>query len=164
MTDEKLKEYTITVDYTKTIKQAIKAGKYNWFNNNINSQNFPESEAKKSIASTQQKSQVSTQIVLIPLNRTNRTVATNEVLKELDQKGYRPANLYELLALGAQHPDLQRTNWIVGLGSSWTDSWDGHWVPCLDRYDAERHLYLGWSDSGWGGGWRFAVISNANPV
>ncbi|MFH1012275.1 MAG: hypothetical protein V1760_00865 [Candidatus Peregrinibacteria bacterium] len=37
----------------------------------------------------------------------------------MDRQGYRPAGWPELLALGANHPELQRSFGIVGIGSVW---------------------------------------------
>ena len=146
--------YTVTVDYTRTVKQAIEAGDYDSVSDSINSKNFPESQAKQGIERAQQKNKVPTQITLIHLNR---IVTTDEALKELDQKGYRPANLYELLALGAQQQDLQRTNLIVGLGSSWVLPWGGRSVPCLGRFGSRRGVGLDWAAYDWDVGWRFAA-------
>ena len=44
-------------------------------------------------------------------------ISTEKVLRELDKKGFRPAELPELLALGVQYPDLQRKFDIIALGT-----------------------------------------------
>ncbi len=52
-------------------------------------------------------------LIDFPENKT-----TNEVLLELDEIGFRPANLFELLALAKSFPLEQRKYPIVALGSS----------------------------------------------
>jgi hypothetical protein len=98
--------FPVVVNYNRTIEQLVKAGKYDWSNPDITSKNFPSN--KKGNA------QVSIQLVHF-----DRTMTSDEVLKELDKQGLRPATLPELLAFGAKYPDKQREFPIVALGSVW---------------------------------------------
>jgi hypothetical protein len=70
----------------------------------------------------------------------------------MDEIGYRPATLAEVLALrvAKQFP-------IVALGSVWQFP-GGRRVPCLDWDGSERSLDLGWFESGWRVIYRFAAV------
>ncbi|KKT48899.1 MAG: hypothetical protein UW41_C0016G0036 [Candidatus Collierbacteria bacterium GW2011_GWC2_44_18] len=92
--------YTVTVDYSASVEQMIKAGKFDWFNDDVTSRHFPSNE--KGVAE-----------VLVYLVNFNRDISSEDAVKELDRQGLRPATLRELLALGVAQPDLQRNNPIV---------------------------------------------------
>ena len=156
-------EFTVRVNYGQSVEQSLQAGVYSWINSKINSQNFPEPQAKNYIEAAKQKGIVETKIEIIslngdPLDENPYRATTPEALRELDRRGYRPANFYELLALGAQHRDLQRKDWIAGLGSSWGGPWGRRRVPGLGGLGAGRYLGLRWTDRDWGDDWRFAAV------
>ena len=129
--------YIVTVDYDQTVEQLIKTGKYDWFNYDLTSLNFPSNE--KGVAE-----------VLVYLVNFNRGISSEDAVKELDRQGLRPATLKELLALGVAQPDLQRNKPIVALGSEWRDSVVFVYVPCLVGLEGDRRLDLDWW---WGGNW-----------
>ena len=178
--------YAISVDYSQSVEQAVQAG--NWEGHNsegINSGDFPELQAKKGVFPAQRHNLLNTQITLIHINH---KVTTQEALEVLTEKGYRPANLYELLALGAQHPDLQRgLKKIVALGSSMSTIDEGGYrvgpfSPCLgmgvikfsddpcstDEYTwdySKRNLDLcgrGDGKMNWDTLWWFAAVSTSS--
>jgi hypothetical protein len=71
------------------------------------------------------------------------TIQTEEVLEIMDRYGYRPANLRELLALGASFPELQKKFRIIALGSVWREPIENnHLVPYLDKTPNHRILDL----------------------
>ena len=80
----------------------------------------------------------------------------NDVIKELYRNNLRPGNLFELLALGAQHPYEQCKYSIIALGTIAND-----YVPRLsssfDRYD-DRTLDLVRLPEGWLTGGRFLAF------
>jgi len=85
-------------------------------------------------------------------------LTTEEVEKKLDDKGYRPANIYELLTWAK---DWNGKDWVVAFGSRWQGP-SGHWgVPCLRRDGAGRGLGLYWVDGWWAGFFRFAAVSKS---
>lgn len=137
--------YRVTVNYDQSIEKAIKAGKYDWVNNDITSKSFP----------TKRSGEAEVDIELIHFNR---DMNTDEVLAELDKRGLRPAELHELLKLGEKYPDLQREFPLVALGSIWQSSGGGRFCPCLGGGGSVRYLYLNWIANRWDGGCRFAAL------
>lgn len=137
--------YPVNVDYSASVEQLIKVGKYDWFNDDIKGGNFPSSEK-------------GTAQVLVYLVNFDRDISSEDAVKELDRQGLRPATLKELLALGATYPDLQRKDLIVALGSTWRGSVGYVRVPCLRGFGSFRDLSLGWWFGGWYSFWRFAAV------
>lgn len=71
-----------------------------------------------------------------------RSVGTAEAILEMEELGYRPAELPELLAFARAYPNEQRKYPIICLGSVW-QPWDSEWfVPSLDSYGGYRELFL----------------------
>lgn len=140
-----LNVYRLTVNYDQSVEKAIKAGRYDWTNNDITSKNFP---TKRS----------GTAEVDIELIHFNRDMNTDEVLAELDKRGLRPAELHELLKLGEKYPDLQREFPIIALGSVWQSSGGDRYCPCIYRDGSKLYLDLIWIGSRWGGRCHFAAL------
>ena len=136
--------FSLTINYTRTIEDGVKAGKYDWANSDITTNHFPSKET-------------GTKEVSIELIHFGQDKTTDEVLSELDKKGLRPATLKELLALGEKHPDLQREFLIVAFGSVWQDA-DDRYCAYLDGGGSERGLDLGWVDGRWDDFFRFAAV------
>jgi hypothetical protein len=137
--------YTISLNYDQTVEQMIKAGKYDWFNDDVTSQHFSSNE----------KGQAEILVYLISFNR---YISSEDAIKELDRQGLRPATLKELLALGVAQPDLQRSNPIVALGSMWPDSSGDVGVPYLSGDESNRSLSLRWWSGDWNSSWQFAAV------
>ena len=129
-------EINLVVDYTKTVKQAIADGNYDWINGDINDKNFGTNQIGASTEITK-------------LFNFNRDINSEYVITEMDKAGYRPATLMELLALGAAHLELQRRFTIVALGSVWFGAHDFLYVPCLSVSDSESKLILYWFGGDW---------------
>lgn len=137
--------YSVVVDYNLSLADMIKAGEYDWINDDITSEHFPiQGEGKQEL-----------EIILLHFDR---YVSSDEANKEIDKAGYRSATLPELLALGASQPELQRQFPIIALGSVWQDRHGACFVPCLLSDGAERSLRLGWLDNAWYPGYRFAIV------
>ncbi len=137
--------YVVTVNYDRSVEDGIKAGKYDWANNDITLSHFPSEET-------------GTKEVSVELIHFGQDKTTDEVLSELDKKELRPATLKELLALGEKYPGLQREFPIIALGSVWQDPYGNRYCAYLCRYDAERDLDLDWIDGRWDGYCRFAAV------
>jgi hypothetical protein len=135
---------SLKVNYDLRVEAAIKAGKYDWTNDNITDKNFPTSRTGQ-------------HEVEMKLFHFNRDMTSEQVIEELKKQGYRPAELHELLVLGEKYPDLQRQFPIIALGSVWQD-WDDRFVPCLCRRGDERFLIPGYFNSRWDGRCRFAAV------
>jgi hypothetical protein len=137
---EVVKVVRITVNHKRTIEEMVKAGNYYRSDPYITSKHFPSSE--KGLR------QVETRIVQF-----NRYVVAKEVLQELDNNGFRPATLPELLALGEQYPGLQEFP-IVALGSIWYTRAGYRHVAYLDRdRNLSRELLLYGVEYGWNSKW-----------
>lgn len=135
----------IVVDYNISLAEMIKAGGYNWVNNNITAENFPIQREGKEVL----------EITLLPFNR---PISSYKAKKKMGKAGYRPANLPELLTLGFQHPDFQRQFPIVALDSVWWLHPGGPCVPCLWGDAWERGLHFRQLKDIWHPGYRFAVV------
>jgi len=146
--------YKVLVDYEQTLQQMIAVGKYDYANSDINSNNFPITGNGK-------------QEVIVELVHYGRDMTTDDVLKDLESKGMRPAILPELLSLGATYSEKQCEKQcefpIVALGSVWRHRFGFRDVPCLSRYGSERGLDLRWDDVRWLGRCRFAAVRKARP-
>ncbi len=137
--------YPVTVNYALSAEDAVKAGKYDWTNNNITSKNFP----------SKRKGTTEAEIVFVHFNR---EIESDDVLRELDKQGLRPAELPEGLAFGAKYPDIQREFPVVILGSVWRAPYGRRYCACLGGGGSRRYLFLAWLDYGWDGSCRFAAV------
>jgi len=136
--------FHLMVDYGRSIEGAVAAGKYDYANPNITATNFPTKRAGK----------VKLAVELVHFGR---NIDSDEAIAELDKMGLRPAGLHELLALGEQHPELQRQFPIVALEQVWQRP-DGYRnVPVLYESDRGRELLLLAFALGWLDDYRFAA-------
>jgi hypothetical protein len=137
---------TITIDHDRSVEEMVRAGKYDWSNDDITSKHF--------LSDRKGTTQVRIQLIHF-----NRAMESDDVLHELDKQGLRPATLPELLALGEKHPELQRQFPIVALGSVWRRLFGDRRVACLYGHVGGRRLRLNWFDGRWCGDCRFAAVS-----
>lgn len=85
-----------------------------------------------------------------------RPIASNEVIKEMEKRGYRPAESSELIAFSKEYSD----SFVVALGSFKTD-WISDWcmVPVLrDVRILGRRFILEPYFSMWNPDWKFLAI------
>ena len=137
--------YPLSVDYDLSVENAVKLGQYNWTNGDITGKNFPTTRTGKVE-------------VVVELIRFNCAISTKDAQRELDQRGYRPAELHELLAFGEKYPELQRQFPIVALGSVWRGRVGSRGVPYLYGFGSGRRLGLHWIGCDWGEVYRFAAV------
>jgi hypothetical protein len=137
--------FKVTVDYGQSLADMIKAGKYDWVNDNITKENFPVNGQDK-------------QEVEVLLFHFNRVISSDDAIAEMNKAGYRPARIEELLALGACQPELQKQFPIVALGSAWRRPSGYRIVPCLVSDGSGRRLDLDDFEGGWDGSDRFLVL------
>ena len=128
----------------------IEQGKYGSVNSNIADKNFPLPDELKKLG----KADVQAQLV-----HYGKQMGSEEVLKDLDQKGLRAANIWELLMFGIKNSELQRQFPIVALGPVWRGRAGGRDVACLWSDGGGRGLYLFWFGLNWGGHYRFLAVS-----
>ncbi len=145
--------YTVSVDYDCPIEQLVKDGKYYWSHYDITTHYFPSTE----------KGEAQIKIYLMNFGR---QISSEDAIREMATQGLRPATLKELLVLGATQPELQCSNPIVALGSTWRDPTDQDVqdVPYLDGRDSSRRiLSLFLFESDWNLDWRFAAVRKELP-
>jgi hypothetical protein len=114
-------EIKLTIDYNKTIEQAVADGNFRWKNGDINSKNFPvppEMIGKKVEVSAK-------------LFNFNYDIGAEGVISEMEKAGYRPARVRELLALRYLIPEPREQSPIIALGSSYLDIFMGPCVPSI---------------------------------
>ena len=139
--------YTVIVNYDLSIEEAVALGKYDHiFPNEVTSENFK----------TKRNGVAKLKVKLINFED---WPSTKEIPEKLNQLGYRPAELHELLALGARYPDLQRKSPIVALGSIWKQSPSIHRsIPWICRDGSGRALGLCSLQASWNKGNYFAAV------
>ena len=137
--------FTILVDETKTVEELVVEGNYDWSDSNVTSKNFPRSEE-----GTKDKKEVA-------LFHFNKTMTSEDVIAEMKKDGYRPATIFELLALGVTQPELQRGFPIIALGSDCTFDGSRH-VAYLYESAGGRNLHLLWLDNDWNDNCRFVGL------
>jgi len=141
--------YTAVVDYGMSLTDMIRAGKYDWFDDDITAEPFPVTGSGKV--------EISFQLV-----HHNKDVSSDYALSHMEANGLRPATLVELLAFGAKYPEIQREFLIVALGSSWVNRDGYRGVPCLSGGGSGRRLYLFWFGRDWNDDCRFLAVCKAS--
>lgn len=143
-------EIKLIVDYSQTVKQMIEAGKYDCIVSDITEKHFPlPSELFGERITVSSK-----------LFHFNRDITSKDVIVEMEEVGYHPAILPELLALGKARPELQRQFPIIALGSIWRDSDCVRYTPGLRVSNNGRKLNLYWFSGDWNAYYRFLGIRN----
>lgn len=137
--------YTVAVDYGMALADMIAVGKYDWTNSDITTKHFS--------VRGEGKAEVEIQLVHF-----DRVMESDDVIRELDKQGLRPAKIEELLAFGANYPEVQREFPVVALGSVWRDSDGYRYVAYLHWLVRERSLYLFWFGRRWFEVYRFAAV------
>ena len=127
--------------HKQTLKQLIKVLKLDYCNENITETNFLDDGQRGGVEI---------------LHFDSLITETEEVITQIEEKGYRPATIYELLIWA-------KDNWngkdiIVALGSVWRGLRGGRSVPYLWSGSRERILALHWFEGDWGRDYRFAAV------
>lgn len=136
--------HAVEVDYGLSLKQMIEAGRYGYVNDAITPDRFLIEGGGK-------------QTIEIVLSHFGEAIDSQEAIDRMDKEGYRPATIAELLALGAQYPDLQQKFPVVALGSC-AEVLGVRRVPDLDGWSGRRGLSLGWFGSRWHDSCCFASV------
>lgn len=128
--------FSVTVDYGQTVEQMVEAGHYDWKNGEVNSRNFRVNNRRSGTME-------------IRAIHYDRFFSSDYAIKEMDNMGFRPAELPELLAVGAEHPNKQKENTVVALGSLLKDPNGRQYVPVLSSVGNGRGLCLYLFGSAW---------------
>ncbi len=102
--------YRIDNDPRKPTAELVRAGDYSSCDIRVNMARFDSAE-ERGVAST-------TDLVLVDMKRKART---EEILARFRRRHLRPATFRELLAFGADYPEVQRGVDVIELGSAWSD-------------------------------------------
>ncbi len=109
--------FPISVDYSQSLADMIKAGKYDWTNSEMTEKKFPlkgDGVVERTLM----------------LCHFDRMMTSEQVIEANQVGGVEPATIEDLLAFGAMYPEAQRKYPIIALGSSALVR-GGRFVPCL---------------------------------
>ncbi len=132
--------HQITIGCYKSLDEVIKAGQYDWHDDDITSEHFPITES------------VQTDIEIFLVHR-DKSEDSQKLIDEMSTGDYRPATHEELLALGAQRPELQGKFPIIALGTVVQYNGDRYVL-----YFKDRILDIFWFDCEWELSCRFAFV------
>jgi hypothetical protein len=120
------------------LSKAVDDGKYDWVHKYVKKGKAPKAQCK-----------LKKKIGIDLFKFSESPITTDEVIKKMAEHGCRPTTWPEHFALGAQHPELQRKETVVGLGSQWTHEDGTKTAPTLEGDRSERLLKLYPSWMGW---------------
>jgi len=130
--------FNVMVDETKTVEEAAETGMFTWLYPGIISEHFP-----KPVGGVKKERE----IVLFHFNIMNG-FSSEEVISLMNRMGYKPATVWDLIALAVREPNLQKKYPIVALGS--VCQFEGfRRVACLDNVTEGRILGLKQFDNTW---------------
>ncbi|MCL5733909.1 MAG: hypothetical protein M1334_04670 [Patescibacteria group bacterium] len=139
--------FTLEVNYDLSVEEAIKAGRYDHYDGNINGYNFPSSR----------KGKAEIEIILLHFNHRG-DIGADEVFREMEKQGLRAAELPELLAFGAKYNKVQCKFPVAALGSVWENIRRHDVAVLYGKPFGARHLERGCLESSWYPFFRFAAI------
>lgn len=141
---EKTTVFVVTIDQAESFEEMIKAGQYDEVNSAVRSVSFP----------WKRKGSKKVELTLVQFDR---PLAPGEMTRLMEARRYRPAFIEELLALGKEHPDLQRRIPIVALGSGRIIQARRH-AACPSGSQSSRCLQLAVIYRRWSTCYRFALV------
>jgi hypothetical protein len=141
---ERTAVFCVSIDRSESLNEMIEAGRYDEINEAIRSVNFP----------WKRKGTVHVEVTLVQFDR---GLEAGEIRRIMDARGYRPAFIEHLLALGRDEPDLQRTIPIVALGSGRIIK-GRRYAVCLGGSASSRSLGLTVVYRRWSIYYRFAFV------
>lgn len=149
MKKEKTK-FKVKVNYDLSLEKLIKERKFG------NSEMAVTFIADNFLAIWDKTGEVDIEIRLVYFDH---PITTNEILYEINQIGFRAAEIPELLALGSQFPDIHKQfPAIVALGSIKRRELEDYVVPILLNIDDEQHLLVFPADIKWVWRIHFAIV------
>ena len=128
----------------KPLSKLIKDAKLDYVNKDITEENFP----------------ATSDVTDFELLIYEKTMTTKEALADMESKNLRPATMYELVTYA--NSGWNGTDWVVALGSVWTDRYGYRYVGCLSGYSGVRGLYLYWFDFRWPAFYRFLAVRKSS--
>lgn len=128
----------------------IKQGNFSYIDSDITAENFPDPPGGEASPIAGERS--------FKVYHFNRSISSEDAIKEMEKDGYRPANLRELIAYSQNKWNGE--DWVVALGQTWRDALRLRCVPYL-YFRGKRELRLCWCGCGWGSGCRFLAVRNS---
>lgn len=137
--------FTVLVDETLSVEEAIKLAKFDWFNDDITPKTFPKPKNGKKGDKE------------VAIFHFGKDISSEDAIAKMDEVGYRPASIWDLLGLAVKEPNLQRKFPIIALGS--VCELNGLCrVAYLREVGGRRELDLVWFDEYWNDRCRFAGV------
>lgn len=140
--------FPVVVDYSRSLKDSIAAGCYDWVNSGITQEHFP---AEKDEQGTKEQS--------FTLYHFGEETESNWVIAQMDRDGKRPATIRELLAFGEANPEFQGYFPVIALKSVWVCRGGDHACADIGSRSGKRYLDLNWYNHRWHGNCRFLAVS-----
>ena len=137
--------FEVVVDYNLTLDQMVEEGKYDWKTPSLHEETFTNCNGD---------GQVNVELQLVHMNK---PVQLKEVMAHLNELNLRPATLPELLAMGAQYPEVQRKFTVAALGSVW-DMMNIERVAHMFEDEGRRIITLRWNGFEWLEHYRFLAV------
>lgn len=144
-------QLSITVDYGKSLREMVKAGGYTSESLGINSNNFPRND---------KRGKTRVKVILLPIED---RIRTESILEKATRRGWQPAQIEHLLAVGIQHPKIQEQFPVVALGSILNKE-VVHQVAILTSWYQERRLELIAVPARWRETYRFLMITEEEAI
>ena len=126
------------------LKSLLKPLKLDYISPYITDKNFPDNKERGKVE----------------LIHFNEFLTNEEVLKRLDDKGYRPATLHEMLVWAKDW----KGEIVVALGSVWQSLNGGRSFGFLSGGGGERSLYLEYCGNHWDGPYCFAAVKKDDTL
>lgn len=137
--------FRLIVGQHKTMEEAVKAGKYDWVNDDINSRNFPV--RPRPVGKR-----------IIELIEFDHDTTSKEALAEAEKRGLERPVYGDAFDFGEQFLEKQRERPIVFLNEPWQIPYGCLCVLVLDGSSVERRLSLSRFDRGWPRHYVFAFV------
>lgn len=135
--------FSLALDPPVPLEEWVRRGNYDCVNPAVTSANFPLTQRG------------SREVVLFA---PRQALSSKEVVRWMQEEGYKPAGIDECLALGAQYPERQRANPLVFLGRPWRNPQGRRRVPVLVDSYGRRKISLHWFDTNWSDVCCFAAV------
>lgn len=134
----------MNVDYSLSLVEMIKRGKYDQTDSNITEKHFPSPSIPPGVPKNKKLK------VALKLVHFDQPISLEDAIAKLKKLGCRPATIWELLFFGMLYPNEQRAAPIVALGSVWPARGGHHYEACLWSDMDERLLELIEFGGDWG--------------
>lgn len=147
--------FPVAVNYLFSLEEMIEQASFSHLDSNINSENF--SIDRGNILNDRMQAR------FVNLIRFKKKVSAHQALTKIENLGYRPAKIEELIALSLFSEEFNTKGeiTIIALGSVW-ESENGDKVPGFycSEINSERNLHLSWIEGGWFPHHWFACVFN----